>query len=145
MEPRRKLVHVERIAIRWGDMDAMGHVNNVKFFTYGESGRIAYFDELARIDPTFWNDHGMILAHTSADFLAQLHYPADLDIGTRVEKMGKSSFNVIVAIFSAGKLIAVVKAVLVWFDYVNQKPMPIPEHVREMIRQREVVKPAENL
>jgi acyl-CoA thioester hydrolase len=131
------------LPVRWGDMDSMGHVNNVKFFTFDESGRIAYFDELARIDPTFWNDHGLILAHIGADFVAQLRYPATLEIGTRVWKMGRSSLNTVAAMFSEGKLISVVKGVIVWFDYVNQRPMPIPEHVRDMIRRREKVAPEE--
>src|SRR5205085_6080213 len=85
------------LPVRWGDMDSMGHVNNVKFFTFDESGRIAYFDELARTDPTFWNDHGLILAHIGADFIAQLRYPATLEIGTRVAKMGKSSLHTLAA------------------------------------------------
>jgi acyl-CoA thioester hydrolase len=140
-----QFAHRIRLPIRWGDMDSMGHVNNVKFFTFDESGRIAYFDELARIDPTFWNDHGLILAHIGADFIAQLRYPATLDIGTRIARMGKSSLHTVAAMFSEGQLVAVVKGVIVWFDYVNQKPMPIPDHVREMIRKREVVKPEEGV
>ena len=36
----KKLVHVERIAIRWGDMDAMGHVNNTVYFRFMEQTRI---------------------------------------------------------------------------------------------------------
>ena len=42
----KKLVHVERIAIRWGDMDAMGHVNNTVYFRYMEQARISWFEAL---------------------------------------------------------------------------------------------------
>jgi len=45
-EPHR-LAHVERIPIRWGDMDAMGHVNNTVYFRYMEQTRINWFDVLA--------------------------------------------------------------------------------------------------
>jgi len=131
------------IPVRWGDMDALGHVNNVKFFTFDESVRIAYFDELARADRSFMKTHGMILAHIGADFIAQLHYPATLEVGIRVAKIGRSSLNTVAAMFSEGKLIAVTKGVIVWFDYANQKTMPIPEHVRELIRKRERVAPEE--
>src|SRR5690349_22599845 len=72
------------IPVRWGDMDALGHVNNVKFFTFDESVRLAYFDELARADATFMKNHGMILAHIGADFIAQLRYPATVETGMRV-------------------------------------------------------------
>lgn len=131
------------IPVRWGDMDALGHVNNVKFFTFDESVRIAYFDELARADATFMKTHGMILAHIGADFIAQLHYPATLEVGLRVARIGRSSLNTVAAMFSDGKLIAVTKGVIVWFDYANQKTMAIPEHVRDLIRKRERVAPEE--
>jgi acyl-CoA thioester hydrolase len=135
--------HRIELPVRWGDMDAMAHVNNAKIVTYGESGRIAYFDELAASDPTFWNDHGMILAHVGVDFVAQLRYPATLQIGTRIWKLGRSSLHMLTVIFSEGKIIAVVKAVIAWFDYVNQKTMPIPDPVRDMIRRRERIAPEE--
>jgi acyl-CoA thioester hydrolase len=138
-----QFAHRIELAVRWGDMDVMGHVNNAKFFTYDESSRIAYFDELARADPTFWSDHGLILAHIGCDFIGQLRYPATLTIGTRVSKLGRSSLHTLSAMFSEGRVVAVVKGVIVWFDYVNQKAMPIPEHVRTMIRKREVVAPEE--
>lgn len=47
---------------RWGDMDALAHVNNVKFFTYDESARLEYFRQLMASDPAFWKDYGLILA-----------------------------------------------------------------------------------
>lgn len=135
--------HRIEIPVRWGDMDAMGHVNNAKIVTYGESGRIAYFDALASSDKGFWNDHGMILAHIDVDFVAQLRYPAQLSIGTRCAKLGRSSLHMLTVIFSDGKIVAIVKGVIVWFDYVSQKAMAIPEHVRDMVRKRERVAPEE--
>ena len=44
--PPRKLVHVERFPIFWGDMDALGHVNNVTYFRYMEQARVAWFETL---------------------------------------------------------------------------------------------------
>ena len=48
MSEDRKLVHVERIPIRWGDMDAMGHVNNTVYFRYMEQARIGWFERWCR-------------------------------------------------------------------------------------------------
>jgi len=42
----KKLVHVERIPVRWGDMDAMAHVNNTVYFRYMEQTRISWFEAL---------------------------------------------------------------------------------------------------
>lgn len=135
--------HVLKIPTRWGDMDLLGHVNNVKFFVYDESARIAYFESLMKDNPRFWKEEGMILANISCDFIAQLHHPAEVSFGLRIAKMGRSSLQTLGAAFSDGKLIAVTRGIIVWFDYVNQKPVAVPEHVREIIRKREIVKPEE--
>lgn len=135
--------HVLKIPTRWGDMDLLGHVNNVKFFVYDESARIAYFESLMKDNPKFWKEEGMILANIGCDFITQLHHPVDVAFGLRISKIGRSSMQTLGAAFNSDKLVAVTRGTIVWFDYVNQKSMPIPESVREMIRTREVVKPEE--
>lgn len=137
--------HVLNIPTRWGDMDLLGHVNNVKFFVYDESTRIAYFESLMKDNPRFWKEEGMILANLGCDFIAQLHHPTDVSFGLRISKIGRSSLQTLGAAFNGDKLVAVTRGIIVWFDYVNQKTMPVPESVKEMIRSREVVKPEESV
>ncbi|MBX6420488.1 MAG: acyl-CoA thioesterase [Nevskia sp.] len=132
-----------RETVRWGDMDALGHVNNARFFTYDESGRIAYFEPWKELDPGFWDAHGLILAHIGCDFLAQLRYPAQLDIGTRIARLGKSSLHTESAMFEGERAVAVVRGVVVWFDYRAQRPLPLPPRLREWIRAREALAPEE--
>lgn len=131
------------LAVRWGDMDTLGHVNNAKFFTYEESSRIAYFQPLAADDPRMWKDYGLILASIGSDFIAQLRYPAELEIGTRIVRIGRSSMNTLSGLFLGDTLVAAVRGVVVWFDYINQKPAAVPPHIREWIRAREVIAPEE--
>jgi acyl-CoA thioester hydrolase len=131
------------MTVRWGDMDALGHVNNVQYFRYGESARIAYFDPLGQHDPKFWKEYGIILASMGCDFLAQVHYPAELEIGSRVTRLGRSSLHMTSAIFQGDNVVAVLRGVLAWFDYSAQKTLPIPESARVWIRAREVVAPEE--
>jgi acyl-CoA thioester hydrolase len=131
--------------VRWGDMDRLGHVNNARFFSYDEDGRIAYFDSLLNQDERFWKDYGIILASIGCDFIAQLRYPATLEIGTRITRMGRSSLGTQSVMFWNERPVAVVKGVVVWFDYQNQKSLPIPEAARELIRAREIIKPEESL
>ena len=128
---------------RWGDMDALGHVNNVKFFTYDESARLEYFQRLMQGDPKFWKDYGLILARIEADFLAQLKLPAELEIGFRVAKIGRTSLQTEAAMFREGQVVAVTRGVVVWFDYTNSKALPVPEAVRARIRSIEAVPPEE--
>jgi acyl-CoA thioester hydrolase len=128
---------------RWGDLDPLGHVNNSRFFTFDESARLGYFDELMRNDPTFWTVRGFILARIECDFIAQLKHPALLRVGFRIARLGRSSMDTLAGMFVDDRLIAVSRGVLVWFNYERQKSEPVPGDVRAMIRAREVVAPEE--
>jgi acyl-CoA thioester hydrolase len=128
---------------RWGDMDALGHINNTRFFTYDESARLEYFHALMKDDHGFWKDYGLILAHIEADFLAQLKLPAQLEIGFRITRMGRSSLHTEAAMFRGQEPVAVTRGVVVWFDYLNNRPLPLPDPVRARVRAMEKVAPAE--
>ena len=132
------------LQVRWGDADMIGHVNNARFFTYAESARIAYFEDLLGGDPRFWKEHGFILARIDCDFLAQVHYPADIEVCTRVTRIGRTSMQIEHGMFVADKPVARSQAVLVWFDYVGQCPTEVPDQARAFIRARERVAPQES-
>lgn len=135
--------HYIRMPTRWADLDALDHINNTLFFTYDESVRLEYFRLTFKDDPRFWQDYGLILARIECDFLQQLRHPAELDIGFRIARIGRSSMGTLAAHFHGEQLVAVSRGVLVWFDYVNQRPIPLPEAVKAMIRAREKVAPEE--
>ena len=126
-----------KIPVRWGDVDMLGHVNNVQFFRFAESARIEYFEALVGNDPDFWKTWGFILASIGCDFLAQLHYPAELEVGTRVARIGRTSMQLEHGMFYGDQAVARVQAVLVWFDYIEQRPMEVPERARRFIREIE--------
>ena len=131
------------LVTRWGDMDALGHVNNAKFFTYDESVRLDYFSQLMKDDPKFWNEYGLILAHIEADFIAQLKPPAQLDIGFRISKIGRTSMTTEAAMFLGDTLVAITRGIVVWFDYAAAKTLPVPEEVKKRIRAAQPVAPEE--
>lgn len=121
-------------SVRWGDMDSMGHVNNGVYFTYAEGARIAFLDNLLGSQGGNEGGQGPILAHTACDFHEQLHYPADLQVGVRVEKVGRSSATLRCPVFRRGqeRAVADVRAIIVWFDYQTQQAIPLPEELREL-------------
>ena len=135
--------HVVPLTLHWGDMDALGHVNNAVYFRYVESGRISYFDELVDDDPAIWGGEGPILADIRCTFLGQLRYPADIEVATRTTRLGGKSMTVEAAIFlkDAEPAVATSSAVVVWFDYEKQQTVKIPDPIRERIRAFEVVRP----
>src|SRR5438067_319806 len=74
----KKLVHVERIAIRWGDMDAMGHVNNTVYFRYMEQARISWFDALLPRGEA-WKATGIVIANATCNFKRAINYPGTVE------------------------------------------------------------------
>jgi acyl-CoA thioester hydrolase len=88
---RKKLVHTMRMPIRWGDMDAMGHVNNTVYFRYLEQARIEWFSEVeCEPDP---NGEGPVIINARCTFIKQLKYPGEIEISTYVGIPGRSSFE----------------------------------------------------
>ena len=121
MRPEQ-LVHMVRMPIRWGDMDAMGHVNNTVYFRYFEQARIDWFIEIgAPADPAA--AFGPVIVNAHCAFLRQLRYPGDIEVRTYVGVLGRSSFETIQEIRRLDQpevLIATGGAKVVWIDYAKE-------------------------
>ena len=123
--------------IRWGDMDSMGHVNNVLFFRYMESARIEYFKKTLFWDSMKNTGIGPILASTRCRFKAPLTYPDDVSVGTKTIKMDDYGFTMKYSIMSR-KLkrdVAEGEAVVVSYDYNNNKKTLLPAEVVQKIKE----------
>lgn len=120
------------IEVRWGDMDAQGHVNNAMYFTYCESARVEMFRETGFRGKQAGSAVGPTLVHASCDFKRQVVYPAILDVGIRVEKIGQRSVKLVYGIFFQGtdELSAVATSVNAWVDYAANRAVEIPEEIR---------------
>lgn len=79
-----------QMPVRWGDMDAMGHVNNTVYFRYFEEARVVLFE---RMGLTFGATRGWVLAHASCDFLRPLLYPAHIVVTLKLLRIGRSSME----------------------------------------------------
>ncbi len=133
------------LAVRWGDVDMLGHVNNVQILRYCEEARVMWVDRLRASLQQGSKGEGPILADIQCSFLRQLRWPAQLEIGARAVRLGRSSITLVNAVFeqSLPEPIAVARAVAVWFDYRAQKSLPLPEPLRAAIRQFEALAPEE--
>ena len=120
---------------RWGDADALGHINNVMFVRYIESGRLDYFQQLCgmKLEPGI--KQGFVLADLQVSFLQQVHHPSELVVATRVSRLGNSSFDVDASIFidSQNDSVFTSKAVCVWFDFEKNASQSIPDESRDAI------------
>ena len=129
----KKLVHVERIAIRWGDMDAMGHVNNTVYFRYMEQARIGWFDALVPAQEA-WKDTGIVIANASCNFKRALNYPGTVEVRLSIEPPGGSSVGTFYELKMDDTLYADGAAVVVFIGMQSQKPVRIPERIRALLQ-----------
>ena len=124
-------VYRKMIPLRWGDLDAMNHLNNTLYFRLMEEARISWFREhdlVARPD-----GEGPILAFASCDFLKPMNYPCNAQVTQTVTRVGRSSLDADVTIEgdeATPVLYAKGKNVLVWMDYASGKSAPWPEALR---------------
>jgi len=131
---QRKLVHVEVIPMRWGDMDAMGHVNNVVYFRYMEETRMAWFYKLGMAGSG--ETRGPVIINASCTFLKQLVYPANLEVTLYAGKLGRSSFETWVEMrpsYDPGRVYAQGQAKVVWVDFAKEKSVELPDRIRQLI------------
>jgi acyl-CoA thioester hydrolase len=131
--PERKLVHVERIAIRWGDMDAMGHVNNTVYFRFMEQARIGWFESLVPRGEA-WTKTGIVIANASCNFKRAINYPGTVDVKVYVGPPGGSSVATFYELAIEGELYADGMATVVFVDMQRQKPVRIPESIRARLQ-----------
>ena len=124
-------VHVP-LTVQWGDMDAYQHVNNVVYFRWFETARMALFRS---IDFTSGTGTGPILHSTSCRYRAPVYFPDDIVTAARVTDVGDDRFTVEMAVFSAREqaIAAVGTAVIVAYDYVNKTKATLPAAVRDAI------------
>ena len=131
---RRKHVHTDVIPIRWGDMDAMGHVNNTVYFRYMEQARIAWFESLGlRPEP---HGDGPVIVSASCTFLKQLVYPGAVEVRTYAGKVGTSSFETWLEMrpsYDPGVVYAEGAAKVVWCDFAQRRSKPLPEEIRRIV------------
>jgi len=114
------------------DIDMLGHVNNAVYATYFETARVEYFHQLAE---ALSEQFSFILAELTITYRSPAFLRERLLIGTRVSEIRNSSMVIEGQIIekNSGRLVATSRAVLVHFDYGQQRPVPIPQHLRAQI------------
>ena len=128
---KKKLVYEMQLPIRWGDMDAMGHVNNTIYFRYMEIVRLDWLRSVGvKLDPTV---EGLVIINAFCTFHKQFEFPGDIRVRMYVSDVGRSSFESWALMERAdqpGTVYASGGATTVWVDFPRQKSLPIPDWLR---------------
>jgi acyl-CoA thioester hydrolase len=123
------------ISVAWGEMDAFQHVNNVVYFRYFESSRIAYFERLGLMAIMEQTGVGPILAETRCRYRRPLTFPDTVSVGARVSEIGQDRFVMAYRVVSheLGEIVAEGDGIIVSYDYRKKRKAPLPELVRQRI------------
>jgi acyl-CoA thioester hydrolase len=128
------------IQVRFGDTDALGHVNNAAYASYTEAARLAFFQSLAPglvrslasapARPSAGDGLGVILAHLSIDFRRQVAFGESVRVETTVAAIGRKSVTLRQVIYAGPEVAAETRAVMVAFDYESQESREVPAGLR---------------
>ena len=129
----KKEVFRMTMPIRWGDMDAMGHVNNTVYFRYLETVRIDWFDKIGfSPDP---QGEGPVIVNAFCNFYKQLEYPGDVLAKLYVSDPARTTFEswcTLARTDQPGVVCSAGGATTIWVNFPRQKAVPLPDWVRDL-------------
>lgn len=121
-----------RVEVPYGDVDAMGHLNNVAYLRYLEWARQKYWLAL-RESQDFW-DIDFVVVRAEIDYRASVTMGETLEIEIRVSRLGASSFDFSYRVTRPdGSLVAEAKTTQVSYDWATRSKKPLSEERRRQI------------
>jgi acyl-CoA thioester hydrolase len=118
--------------VRYGDTDRQGHVNNAVFATFFETGRV---EMLYQPSHEFLSkDCSFVVAKSTLDLLAEIHWPGQVDIGTGIVRIGNSSLVIAANLYQRGQLVATSETIVVQVSNITKTSTPISEEVKQKLK-----------
>jgi acyl-CoA thioester hydrolase len=118
--------------VRYADTDRQGHVNNAVFSTFLETGRVMFLLGAGRsLAPP---GTGFVIARLELDYHAELTWPGQVEIGTRLLRLGRSSFTFAQGIFQNGRCAASAVTVIVLMNEATRRSTPLPPDLAEELK-----------
>ncbi|OFS25826.1 thioesterase family protein [Brevibacterium sp. HMSC07C04] len=117
--------------IRYGDTDRQGHVNNAVYATYFECGRVEIIQSM---EDVFGADDAFVLATITIDYLAEVLWPGEVEIRTRLTKIGNSSIALEQLLINEGEVRAKATSVMVMTNTSTRRSAPLLEAAKERLR-----------
>ena len=130
----KKLIYQMAIAIRWGDMDAMGHLNNTSYFRYMETCRIDWMHGAGCLPDS--QGEGPVVVNAFCNFYRQLEYPGEVLVKMYASDPARTTFETWVTMERAdqpGTVCAAGGATTIWVDFPKQKAKTLPDWVRALV------------
>jgi acyl-CoA thioester hydrolase len=122
--------------VRYADTDRQGHVNNAAFATFLETGRVEFL--YAPQNPLAADNAAFVIASLNLQFLAEIHWPGQVTIGTGVTRVGTSSITLRQGLFQDGRCVATAETVVVHVDEQSKKSSPLSGRARAFLLQHQL-------
>lgn len=119
------------VPVRWGDMDAFGHVNNVVFIQFLEESRIAFMDEFDLVSAS--DKHGPVIVNVNCNYRREIVHPATLRVSLKAHCASDKRLIMEHTITDADNpeaLYADAQVTAVWIDKTSGRAVPLPAEVR---------------
>ncbi|MGN6304235.1 MAG: acyl-CoA thioesterase [Mesorhizobium sp.] len=113
------------------DTDQFGHVNNAAIASFCEAGRMSLFAEPEMAGAM--GERTVVVVRLLILFRQELFYPGVVRVGSRVPKIGRTSFDVVQGLFKGPELVATSEATCVLLDGRSRRPVPVPESIRQFL------------
>ena len=160
LDPEGRLLHSMQFAIRWSDMDALGHVNNAKYFQYFEMARLQWYEgagfgafgsperagdsspdpaqnpdqnQAQNLNQNQAQNQGMVIVDNHAQYLKPVVYPSMITVRMAGHSPGRSSFISTYTLSVGDELYTQGSAKIVWVNADLGKSVPLPESVRQLV------------
>jgi len=134
MSEPRILVHTSLQPIRWGDMDALGHVNNTVYFRYMEQARIEWLYTQSALGGMYDEGTSSVIVNASGTFLEPLVYPRVVEVRMYLGDLGRTSVGSFYDILRDGRRVAEGAARIVWVDVKTGRSTPLPDRIAAPLR-----------
>jgi acyl-CoA thioester hydrolase len=133
---RDQYVHWETVTTRWADIDVYGHMNNARYFEIIDTVVNNHLEQATGTDIRELPAIGVV-AEVGCRYYAEVGYPAPVDVGVYVEKVGSSSVVYKVGLFQGPGDEAAAEGTFVHVYVDNTDPArpvtPIPEEIRAAV------------
>jgi len=123
------------IVVKWGDMDALGHVNNAQYFRYFEQARLAWYHESGYGVLGNTTD-GFVIVNNYAEYHKSVTWPATVTVRMAGHSPGRSSFMSTYSLCVNDELYTTAYSKVVWIDTTTNTSIALPTFIRELLSQQ---------
>ena len=126
--------------IRFADIDTVGHVNNAAYASFFETGRLELLHEggIKKLAP----NGVFVIVKFNINFRTEVAWPGRVDIGTGIERVGRTSISVVQGLYNEDRCAATSDSVIVLMDRTTRKSEPLSPAIVNLLESFMVMQPA---